>query len=340
MSQPPGISIIIPAHDAEHTIDHCLQALAHQTMPRDQYEILVVDDGSSDGTRSRVEEYPGVRLLTQSQSGPAAARNLGARHALGQILLFTDADCEPVADWTEQMVAAFENRDVVGAKGTYLNRRPELVARFVQLEYEDKYRCMARPAGGKQAARGEVSIDFVDTYSAAYRRELFLAEGGFDSTFPVASVEDQEFSFRLAEQGYKMVFVPQAHVYHHGHPRDLRSYWRRKYRIGYWKVRLGRQHPGKLLRDSHTPQVLRLQILLAGLASACLLGGLVWRPLSWGFVASGLLFVLTTLPFAIRTWPRDPLAALFSPPLLLVRALALGTGFVAGLVAGLKPSPG
>ena len=77
------------------------------------------------------------------------------------------------------------------------------VPRFTQLEYEDRYDRMA----------GVESIDFVDTYSAAYRRDIFLANGGFDRTFPTASVEDQEFSFRLTEKGYRLVFVPSAKVY-------------------------------------------------------------------------------------------------------------------------------
>ena len=79
------------------------------------------------------------------------------------------------------------------------------------------------------------SIDFVDTYSAAYRRDIFLANEGFDSTFPTASIEDQELSFRLTEKGYRLVFAPAAKVLHH-HNHTLSAYIRRKFFIGYWKV--------------------------------------------------------------------------------------------------------
>ena len=109
---------------------------------------------------------------------------------------------------------------------------------------------------------GVESIDFVDTYSAAYRRDIFLANGGFDSTFPTASVEDQEFSFRLAEKGYRLVFVPAAKVFHR-HNHTLSAYIRRKFLIGYWKVLVTRRHPGRAVRDSHTPQALKLQMGLA-----------------------------------------------------------------------------
>jgi glycosyltransferase involved in cell wall biosynthesis len=325
MARDPSISVVVPAYRAEDTIDRCLEALARQTVPRESYEVIVVDDGSTDGTHARVRAHAGVRLLTQAHAGPAAARNLGAAHARGEMVLFTDADCEPTPDWIARMVAPFQDGEVVGVKGAYLARERELVARFVQLEYEDKYDRMAR----------EDSIDFVDTYSAGYRRGVFMANAGFDPTFPDASVEDQEFSFRLARQGCKMVFAPQAKVYHWGHPRDLRTYWRRKFRIGYWKVGVHRRHPGKLLRDSHTPQILKAQILLVGLGGLCLLGGPFWPRLWWGPGISALLFLLTTLPFACKAWGKEPVVAVISPGLLFVRALALGMGFASGLLANL-----
>jgi anaerobic magnesium-protoporphyrin IX monomethyl ester cyclase len=325
MGHQSHISVIVPAYQAEGTIDRCLEALAHQTIPRESYEVIVVNDGSSDGTSARVKTHAGVYLLTQVHAGPAAARNLGVAHARGEIVLFTDADCEPTPDWIERLVTPFCDGEVVGVKGTYLTRQREIVARFVQLEYEDKYDRMAR----------EQYIDFVDTYSAGYRRDVFEANGGFDPAFPVASVEDQEFSFRLAHQGYNMVFVPQAIVYHWGHARTVWAYWRRKFKIGYWKTLVHRQHPDKLLRDSHTPQILKAQILLVGLGVLCLVAEFLWPPLRWGVATSGLLFFLTTLPFVFKAWGKEPLVALISPGLLFVRALALGTGFAAGLLTHL-----
>jgi glycosyltransferase involved in cell wall biosynthesis len=326
------VSVIVPAYNAEGTLDCCLHALEQQTVPRESYEILVVDDGSSDGTRARAEAHPGVRVLAQANAGPAAARNLGVQHAHGEIVLFTDADCEPAPDWIERMLAplhgdkALHNDGIVGMKGSYLTRQREVVARFAQLEYEDKYDRMAR----------EPYIDFVDTYAAGYRRNVFLANGGFDPAFPVASVEDQEFSFRLARQGYRMVFVPEARVYHWGHPRSLAAYWQRKFQIGFWKVVVHKRHPDKLWRDSHTPQVLKAQVVLAGLGGLVLCGGFFWPPLWWGVGILGIVFLLTTLPFAWKAWRKDVPVAIVSPGLLLVRALALGTGFATGLVANLS----
>jgi len=266
-----------------------------------------------------------VRLFKQHNAGPSAARNLGINHSLGEIILFTDDDCEPVEDWIERMTAPFQEEEIVGVKGTYLTRQRELVARFVQLEFEDKYDRMAK----------DEYIDFIDTYSAGYRKSVLIANNGFDTTFPVASTEDQELSFRLARQGYKMVFAPSAKVYHLHHPRNIGEYWHKKFNIGYWKVVVHLYHPNKLLRDSHTPQILKLQILFLGSIGLLLLLGFIWSPLWWLSGFMGIVFLLSTLPFVVKAWSKDPPVAVISPALLFLRALALGMGFTAGLVFNL-----
>jgi glycosyltransferase involved in cell wall biosynthesis len=324
------ISVIVPAFNAADTLDLCLDALAQQTISASAYEVLVVDDGSSDATPTRAGAHPGVRVLTQAHAGPAAARNLGAQEARAEIVLFTDADCAPAPDWIEQMTAAFSAESdgapsIAAVKGTYRTLQKEMVARFVQEEYEEKYRRMAR----------RETIDFVDTYSAGYRRDVFLENEGFDSRFPVDSVEDQEFSFRLARRGYRMVFAPRAQVTHWGHAKSLAAYCRRKYKIGYWKVVVVRRYPGTLWSDSHTPPSLRMQVTLSGLLVVCLLGAMLWPLLAWGGVAVVLLFLSTTLPFCREAWRKDRAVALAAPFLLLARALALGTGFLVGLVSSL-----
>ncbi len=314
-------SVIVPSYNSRLTIASCLEALLSQSVPLSEYEIIVVDDGSTDGTEEVVRRY-GVIYLSQPHRGPAAARNLGVAQAAGEIVLFTDADCIPATDWIEKMSLPFEDDEIVGAKGVYRTRQRELIARFVQLEYEDKYEKMRRNR----------FIDFVDTYSAGYRRDVLLANDGFDTGFPEASVEDQEFSFRLAERGYKMVFQPQAIVYHH-HASDLQSYVRKKFRIGYWKVRLHARHPQKIVSDSHTPQVLKIQVGLVPVLAATLLfsiGGI----LPWSVFGSALAaFGLTALPFCVRVTARDWVVGVVSPFLLLVRAGALAAGLAAGAIS-------
>lgn len=315
-----SISVVVPAYNAARTLASCLEALEGQTKRRDRYEIIVIDDGSTDRTAEIAQRHD-VRLIRQSNAGPAAARNRGAEAARGELLLFTDSDCAPAADWIERMVEPFTDPDVVGAKGVYRTHQEALVARFVQLEYEGKYQRMT----------SRDQIDFVDTYSAAYRRDLFLENGGFDVSFSTASVEDQELSFRLARKGYRLVFVPDAVVYHL-HDTTVLEYWRRKFNIGYWKALLLRWHPDRAVSDSHTPQILKLQIGIVVLVCLTLVLALFWTNVLWGSLALGAFFLLSSLSFLARAARRDPAVAAVAPLLLVVRALALGAGLTAGLV--------
>jgi glycosyltransferase involved in cell wall biosynthesis len=314
-------SVIIPAHNAGATLPACLAALARQTASERLREIIVADDGSTDATPA-VAAAAGATVLSQPCRGAAAARNLGAQHAAGDILLFTDADCEPAEDWVAAMLEPFADPTVAGVKGVYRTRQTALTARFVQLEYADKYRRMAR----------RPEIDFIDTYSAGYRRDVFLAAGGFDESYPRANVEDQEFSFRLAAAGHKMLFQPRA-VVGHRHAATLRAYIRKKFWIGYWKVKVHLRHPGKALSDSHTPPVLKAQIGLLALTLGLGAAGSVWAGAWLGALAALLILLGSMLPFVAWAWGRDRAAALAAPAFLLARAGALGIGLAAGIAA-------
>jgi len=315
--------------------------LARQTVIAHRFEVIVVDDGSTDGTGAVVEAWiaqSGMgcwRVVSQPNAGPAAARNYGAMLAKAPLLLFTDADCAPGPHWVETLLAVFEQSDVMGAKGTYLTDQTGLTPRFVQAEYEDRYERML----------GSERIDFVDTYSAAYRRDIFLENGGFSTVFTTASVEDQEFSFRLASKGYRLVFVPKAQV-KHIHDTSLTEYFRRKYFIGFWKSLLTRWHPERMVQDSHTPPVLKVQMflwaILLGLLPVVLLGA-VWpllMPVWW--LESGVLviFLLSTLPFVGKLARHSWRLALVGPLLLTIRSLALGLGYVVGTIRFAGTPPG
>ena len=311
------ISVIIPAHNAAATIGDCVRAIQKQTLPPASYEILVVDDGSADNTAA-IARKAGAKVIHQDRGRPAAARNAGIQAAQGDIVCFTDADCFPTPTWLEQLVRPLANPDIIGCKGTYASSQPELVARFVQLEYEDKYDLL----------RGQERIDFIDTYSAAYRRQILQANNCFDESFPY--LEDQELSFRLAARGYGMVFQPSAVVYHL-HSRTLAGYFRKKFTIGYWKAQVVRRFPKHGLKDSHTPQVMKIQMGLVALiylaAAALLLTPWAGLPLA----ALVTIFLLTTLSFVGKAWSKDKGVALAAPALLAVRATALGLGYAWGI---------
>jgi lipopolysaccharide/colanic/teichoic acid biosynthesis glycosyltransferase/glycosyltransferase involved in cell wall biosynthesis len=325
--QSVRVSVIVPVHNDVDHLARCLAALQDQWYAGDEYEIIVVDDGSKDDLSPAVQAYA-ARIITQEQQGPAAARNAGARAAKGEVLAFTDSDCAPIETWLQNLIAPFEDVDIVGVKGAYASAQAGWVPRFVQQEYEAKYRRMALLD----------NIDFVDTYSAAYRKDIFLENGGFNTSFPVPSVEDQEFSFRLARKGYHMVFAPDAVVVHI-HDETFGEYIRRKFNIGYWKAFMLRWLPEKMLSDSHTLPVQRWQIGLLGLTLMGLALGFIWAP---GFIfalAASLAIIAIDTPFILYLARDEPRWLVIAPLILILRAASLGLGLAIGFLFPPKVRP-
>jgi cellulose synthase/poly-beta-1,6-N-acetylglucosamine synthase-like glycosyltransferase len=322
------ISVIIPAYNAEKQIPLCLDSLSNQSLPKDQYEVIVVDDGSTDRTKEIAGEYEAVRVIAQANQGPAAARNNGASQSKGDILLFTDADCVPTPNWLEEMLKPFSYPEVVGVQGAYRTNQKENVAKFAQAEIEQRYQRMAR----------NERIDFVGSYAAAYRRTEFQRHGGFDTRFPIASGEDADLSYTLSKAGHKLVFNPDAIVYHQ-HPSSLRRYLKTKFYRGFWRIKLYRKHPQKTITDSYTLQSLKFQVLsipLFVLFAALCLFNIAWALVLCAIICSFLLFSRHFLKFSEQ---KGWFQSIFSAGLLFLRAAFLFFGMVFGVMNELTGLP-
>jgi glycosyltransferase involved in cell wall biosynthesis len=325
----PQVTVIVPAYNAAETLPSCLAALTSQSYPRSAYKVIVVDDGSTDATAA-IARDAGVSVITQPNAGPAAARNAGIGAADGDIILFTDADCEPVADWIAQMVAPMADIGVAGVKGSYRTRQSAVVARLAQCEFEERYDRQERlPA-----------IDFVDSYAAAFCTAVLREVGGFDPAFPYANNEDVDLSYRVAHLGHKLVFNRRAAVYHR-HVASCWAYIRLKVRRGYWRMMVLKMHPDKALHDSYTPQLLKLQVLLVYALVGLSLATLLWRPLGWVAVAVILSLCLSAVPFTRLVGRRDRAVAPWAPLFILARSVAFSLGIIGGVIGmrRFRPSP-
>jgi GT2 family glycosyltransferase len=318
---PPPIDVVIPARNAAAVLGECLSALAASRHTVDLRQVIVVDDGSTDDTAA-LARARGAAVIRLPGLGPAAARNAGARAATSEIIVFLDADCVPEPDCLAALVAPFADARVAGVRGSYTSRQRALVARFVQLELEEKQ--------AQMAASREVSV--VDTACAAYRRATFWAYQGFDERFPATSAEDVDLSFRMAANHERLVYAPEARV-RHQHPADLRRYLWRKLRFGYFRAQLYGRFPGRVQQDGYTPRVMPLQIGLAGLLSAALVASLWLAPAGPVAAAAAIAFVALSAPMTRRALATDPPLALFVPALLYGRSLAQGLGLGWGIAA-------
>jgi glycosyltransferase involved in cell wall biosynthesis len=302
MSEPPAISVVIPAFQAQATIAQCVRALECQTLPREDYEIIVVDDASTDATALEADRAGASVVRLPCNLGPGAARNAGIALSRGQLIVFTDADCEPLPNFVELLARPLNDPAVSGSKGVYASRQRARVAEFVQLEYEERYRHTAQ----------QRSLDFVDTYACCFRRADLLRAGGFDARLRMC--EDQEMSFRFEKSGLRMVFVNDARTYHR-HSESVRKYLLKKFHIARWKTRVLQRHPRKLLHDSHTPGLMKLEIVLA-----------------WAMALTGVAYLMTLVAFVLRAARRDFAVALTAPLLLFARDIALGAGLCVGII--------
>ena len=196
------ISVIVPTHNRHTALIQCLRALATQRFPSEEYEVIVVDDGSTDRTIETVqalaEEIP-VRIivLRQARRGPAAARNLGVRHAQGKFVAFLDDDSVPEPDWLAEMVSAFDNApNVGGVSGRRVARaEPGTLASLIEKYIYTPQRSVA-------------------TNNIAYRKVVVDLVGGFDEKFPVPAWEDVDLAARVQDRGYRIIFSDHAIVTH------------------------------------------------------------------------------------------------------------------------------
>ena len=215
-------SVVVPTKDRPEKLHSCLAALTARA-PR-ATEVIVVDDGS--GERSLVADIvrdAGARLVRLAGKGPAAARNAGIEAAGGDVVCFTDDDCEPEPGWVEALVAPIVAGEARCAAGLTLVAADASAA-------DRAWQAIANELQRAAAAPGSPSPGFAPTCNLACSRGL-LDELPFDESFPAAAGEDRDWSARAAARGSAPRFVPNAVVVHRP-DLDARSFLRQQYRYG------------------------------------------------------------------------------------------------------------
>lgn len=222
----PEISVVIPTLDRPRLVARCLRALAQSTLETSRFEVIVVDDGSReplDAVVRDAQEGLTVQLLRQQQSGPAQARNTGAKAAKGTILAFTDDDCEPAPGWLTQVLQSQRDSTNTVIGGSVCNGASHSVySETSQVLMDYVYRSFNPDPQ---------HATFFATCNLSIPREPFLAMGGFDSTFLFAAGEDRMFCRRWALEGGCLAYDPVAEVVH-WHTLGFQSFFRQHFHYG------------------------------------------------------------------------------------------------------------
>lgn len=212
-------SVIIPTRNRPEMLDRCLTALDGQTLARGEYEVIVVDDGSTVSLDGIVGRYAGVRLLRQEGRGPAAARNAGIAVSAGDFVVLTDDDCRPEEGWLAAFARAVQETPGAGLGGD-VKPAPEngICGDASQLLVSYLYNYT------------DTRMPFFCTNNVAFQRRLLLEIGGFDETFPLAAAEDRDICGRWNVR-YPLRHVAEASVVHH-QALDFAGFVRQQFRYG------------------------------------------------------------------------------------------------------------
>jgi GT2 family glycosyltransferase len=324
-AKSPRISVVMPVYNAERLLGECLAALESSTF-RD-YEILVVDDTSTDGSREIAAAH-GCRVIPSGgRLGPAGARNKGVEQARGDIIFFIDSDVVVRPDTMTKLMAAFD-RDP-GLAGAIAVQSPTMRFRNLCSVYKNlwMYYTYVRRAGQ--------DVPLFYTTAAGIRRQAFVDSGGFDLNYTNPNVEDTDYGQKLASRGFRVQVLPDLEVEHvKGY--DLAGLLRVDFlrSMSLARLKLRKSADGIGTNDTSVPTGYIVSVPLAAVAILALLVGLALGNrtlLLANFLALAVILVLN-VPFLRLIRAHGGLGAWgLSCGLLIIELLAAGAGSAVGI---------
>jgi mycofactocin glycosyltransferase len=302
----PTVTVVIPVKDRAEELQRCLASIARVDYPQELLQVIVVDDGSKDAS-STVAREAGALVIPSGGTGrgPAAARNVGARAATGEILAFIDSDCTASTGWLAELLPAFNDAKASAVGG--------LVDGMCTESGVDRYEAvMSSLSLGSRERSGNAGDDtfYLPSCNLLVRRAVFLGIGGFEDTMHVG--EDVDLTWRMRDSGWTIYYLPTGRVYHE-HRSTLRSFMSRRFDYGTSEGMLQRLHPHRRKRMVIPP-------LLALLLALCLMAPFTgW----WTLLAAGVLLAGDATVVRVRLARRGVPVGL--PALVAGRLRALGS---------------
>lgn len=234
----PRMSVVVCSYNGSATIRDCMEGLLKLDYP--DFEVIVVNDGSTDRTAQIVAEYPQFRLISTKNQGLSAARNTGIRAAAGEIVAFIDDDAYPDPHWLRYLAYAYQTSSHAGIGGP--NIIPESDGPIAQ--------CVANAPGGPvHVLTTDEIAEHIPGCNMSFRRDVLLEIGGFDPLYRTAG-DDVDLCWRVQNTGRTIGFHPSAMVWHHRR-NSVKAYWRQQKGYGRAEALLERKWPEKYNRLGH-----------------------------------------------------------------------------------------
>ncbi len=235
----PRISVVVCIYNGESTVRDCCEGLRDLVYP--DFEVIVVDDGSTDRTAAIAEEF-GFRVIRTENGGLSRARNVGLEAATGEIVAYTDGDARPDPDWLRHLASAFMTSSHVGIGGW--NIAPAGDGWIAE--------CVANaPGGPMHVLLTDREAEHIPGCNMAFRKAALEAIGGFDPQFRAAG-DDVDVCWRLQEGGGSLGFSAGGMVWHH-YRGSFHAYWRQQKGYGQAEAMLERKWPEKYNAVGHVP---------------------------------------------------------------------------------------
>ncbi|MGH7123867.1 MAG: glycosyltransferase [Stellaceae bacterium] len=202
LAHSPRVSVVVCSYNAERTMEACLASLEDLNYP--DYEVIVVNDGSTDRTLEIAQRFPYARIISQPNKGLSVARNVGAEAATGEIVAYTDSDCVADPDWLTYLISTMERKQLVACGGpNFPPPEDSLVPSAVAVS----------PGGPTHVLLTDETAEHIAGCNMAFRRDALLGLGGFDPTYRAAG-DDVDMCWRFQDAGHTIGFSPAAIVWH------------------------------------------------------------------------------------------------------------------------------
>lgn len=221
----PLFSIIIPTFNRSKQLVECLRSMVRLDYPVEKFEIIIVDDGGSSVLKPHVDPFENelnITLLKQKNSGPASARNLGAKNSKGEILVFLDDDCIPPLNWLYVLEASLAEQPASIIGGKIVNKNTSNIYAIMSQLTLDFFYINNR--------NNENNPGYISTCNLAVPKTIFNEIKGFNSKFRIS--EDREFCDRIISNCFDIVYLPDLLIQHNDYIKTFSGYCARSFRYG------------------------------------------------------------------------------------------------------------